>query len=293
MKTQISFTRVNVIHCVMVVMAVLILTGCSISADSDISVEPVYAAVTIDLTNHTFPPKSYLTKVNLFYNADELLYVKNRNDFRLKYMDPSIVMSDTGLSINFGLLPAGYFSSGRKITLYFLPLKEGVITIHGDLVCREKELILGPRNPAVIKKFIRTHVESSQFFRLLPLRADNFLRLAKQRALMYGVEYLKGKDIDLSVHDLPVDKVEDELEKLLTEEGFFLKSSARFDTGTCGVYIRTTGNGREIVEIRATIDRKASAIIDGNLHIYAFGNAPVDDVIGRIAGKYQERVSGK
>lgn len=283
----------TVFLCVTFVMAVLMLTGCSMSVDSDISVEPVYIAVTIDLTNHTFPPKSYLTKVNLFYNADELLYVKNRNDFRLKYLDPVIVMSDTGLSINFGLLPVGYFSSGRKITLYFLPLKEGEITIHGDLVCREKELILGPRNPAVIKTFTRSHIESSQFFGLLPLRADNFLKLANQRGLMYGPEYLKGKNIDLSVHDLPADRVKDELEKLLKEEGFFLKSSVSFDAGTCGVYIRSSGNGREIIEIRATIDRNGSAITDRNLYIYAFGNAPVDDVIGRIAGKYQERVSGK
>ena len=256
-----------------------------------LAVDQVYVTYLFSLKNATFPPESFLTKINLYYDKEQMLYVKNVNDFALKYQDPSVVMTDRGLSIDFGLLPSNVLSSENEITLYFLPLKKGEIRMSGELVQRKKELILGPRKPAVV---IPIQIETSQIeksYNREPERTEVFFELARKHNIQIEPEYLKGRGINLFIPNECMTDAETELVKIMSDEDFKLKNSIRFDSGITDVYTKVLSTGREIIEIRATID--SSGIGGGSLYIYTFGNTPVDEMTDRIAEEYRKRISVK
>lgn len=256
-----------------------------------LAVDQVYVTYLFSLKNATFPPESFLTKINLYYDKEQMLYVKNVNDFALKYQDPSVVMTDRGLSIDFGLLPSNVLSSENEITLYFLPLKKGEIRMSGELVQRKKELILGPRKPAVV---IPIQIETSQIeksYNREPERTEVFFELARKHNDQFKPEYLKGRGINLFIPNERMKDAETDLAKIMIDEGLKPKYSIRFDSGITGVYTKVLSTGREIIEIRATID--SSGIGGGSLYIYTFGNTPVDEMTDRIAEEYRKRISVK
>ena len=275
----------------MISVCAILLSGCSMSFRKRLAVDQVYVTYLFSLKNATFPPESFLTKINLYYDKEQMLYVKNVNDFALKYQDPSVVMTDRGLSIDFGLLPSNVLSSENEITLYFLPLKKGEIRMSGELVQRKKELILGPRKPAVV---IPIQIETSQIeksYNREPERTEVFFELARKHNIQIEPEYLKGRGINLFIPNECMTDAETELVKIMSDEDFKLKNSIRFDSGITDVYTKVLSTGREIIEIRATID--SSGIGGGSLYIYTFGNTPVDEMTDRIAEEYRKRISVK
>ena len=289
MYRKTSNKTARVIIGVIITASIIFTFGCSMSFNKKLTANQEYVTYTLSLKNNTFPPESFLTKVNLNYDPEQLLYVKNVNNFMLKYRDPSVVMTDGGLSIDFGLIPSAVLSSGNEITLYFLPIKKGEIRISGELVRRNKELILGPRKPAdIIPVQVETALSEKSYNRE-PEKAEGFFELAKKNNIQFEPEQLKGRGINLFIPNDRMTDAETELGKLLSDEGFNLKYSVRFDSGITGVYTKDLSTGREITEIRVTIDTSGAG--GGYLYIYAFGNTSVDDMIGRIAEEYQKSVS--
>ncbi|HNX60815.1 MAG TPA: hypothetical protein PKK43_17060, partial [Spirochaetota bacterium] len=66
--------------------------------------------------------------------------------------------------------------------------------------------------------------------------------------------------------------------------------SVRFESGGSDTFTRVSKDGREIVELRATMDRNGTG---GYLYLYAFGNTPVDDLIERISGRLRNSMSNE
>ena len=276
---------------VMISVCIVLLFGCSMSFNKRLTVDQVYVTYILYLKNGTFPPESLLTKINLYYDKEQMLYVKNVNDFALKYRDPSVVMTDRGLSIDFGLLPSAVLSSENEITLYFLPLKKGEINISGELIRRKKELFLGPRKPAVVIPIQAESAQSNNSYNREPETAEGFFEIIRKHNVQIETEYLKGRGINLFIPNERMTDAETELAKIMSDEGFKLKCSVHFDSGITGVYTKVLSTGKEIIEIRATID--SSGIGGGSLYIYAFGNTPVDEMTDRIAEEYRKRISVK
>lgn len=290
MKQMKTSNTSGVLCGVLIALSIFLVSGCSMSFRDRLSVEPVYVTYTVILENRKFPPESFLTKMNLYFDHEQLLYVKNRNDFMLKYRDPSVVLTDRGLSIDFGLLPSAVFSSGNEITLYFIPLEKGDVHITGELLRRKKELILGPRNPAVIERIPEETAHCPASFGREPLRAEGFYEIARKHKAMVAPEYLKGRGMNLFIPGDRVNTAGSELENILRDSKFVHSYSVRFESGGSDTFTRVSEDGLEIVELRATMDRNGTGEY---LYLYAFGNTPVDDIIENISGRFRNNMPGE
>ena len=266
-------------------LMIMSVSACSISMRSDMRAEPVYIVYRIKITNREFPPDSYVTAINLFYDSKRLWYARSANTFVLKYRNPEIVLTDKGMRINFGLLPAEYFDSAGEITLFFLPLVKGNINVAGEFLTKEKEYYYGPRHKTIIEQIPGSMVTSSRSFESNVTGATGTTDYQKQYKLDYTDESLKGKHTGIYIPaDIPADTAQQYLFKVLSAKKFNEVCRIEFDSGTCYTFTRYLADKKQFIEIRAVFENASSG---NTLYLFAYGNTEFGQLFESIDSEYR------
>ncbi len=270
-------------------LMILLAGGCSVAVRSEASVGPVYVAYRIAITNREFPPDSYLTKINLYYNARDLLYVKNRNTFWLKHHDPVIVLTEKGMHVNFDYLPAAYRGESGEITLYFLPLAKGAINISGEILTKKKELYLGPRHKTVTRPIPCSRIFTGRSFTTNKRGPAEFFELARKYNMRHGTDISKGKHTNIYIPgEIPEDRAVRCLTGAVSARGFREIGAVRFPGGITRTFLLISPDKKQVVELRATVEKTG---LGGNLHLFAYGNAGIDGHFNAIEARIRDFIA--
>ncbi len=255
---------------------------------NSINQEPVYVTYIITVTNRIFPPDSYRTKVNLFYDSNVLRYVKNENTFWLKDHKPVIVLTDTGLHIDFGMIPAAYLGSPRIIILYFIPLKNSDAVVSGEFLTKELEYYYGPRHKTVVRPINPLKLSIQKSFTPAGEPSPDFKGLIKKNGIYYATDTADG---DFTQVYIPSHmSIEDAIKSFFRVAGdnkFIKTGEVQCPDGISYTFHRIETGKKYVFELRATFERGK---YENNLYLFMCSNVKVREYFEAIDRQFRERL---
>jgi|GEM_PF-1525571 len=265
-----------------------ILCACSVSARESLTQEPVYVAYTISIANMSFPPDRYYTKLNLLYDTKALAYAKNENTFWLRYRKPVIVQTDTGLHINFGLLPSAYFQPPCSITLYFIPIKSGAARFSGELLTKEFEYHYGPRHQTKARPLGAHEIVIQQGFAPAGDMSHGFMEYVKRHGIHYTSDTADGDYTKIFIPPhAAFDGAVRSFLKLAADKGYVKAGEVQFPSGALYIFHRYEADKRRALELRALFERGKT---ENNLYLHMFGNMKVREYIEAVDRQFREKL---
>lgn len=264
------------------------LCACSVSTRESLTQEQAYLAYTISIAHRTFPPDRYYTKLNLFCDTKALAYAKNENTFWLRYHKPVIVQTDTGLHVDFGLLPSAYFESPCGITLYFVPVKSGAARFSGELLTKEFEYHYGPRHKTEARPLETREIMIRQGFAPAGDSSPRFMDYIKKNKIYYTTDTADGDYT--KIHIPPHVAFDDAVKsffKVASDSGFTRAGRVEIPSGALYTLHRIDAAGRRVMELRALFERDK---IETDLHLHMFGNMKVREYIEAVDRRFREKL---